>query len=261
MRRRIKIALLVVAGCILCASCGMTEEKKEEQKQQQEDIDNGIEGDAEPVVEMHEYNYIEIKVDEGPEGTFYTMPMYYQKDFADTVKGELNIATNGNLITCLAMMDSQYSADYITPDRFLEKYSEYIEQNGSYEKYVLIKAVAENNDRVLTVEPLDVLKLPVYLEDYDLNVLVHINHPSIYGRNSAYIVVTGITEDGNLYVRDPVYSNRKDYATIYDDGETVYSSFDFFLEAGSDATVYIMGGGEYVFEETEYEDISELPVQ
>lgn len=258
MRNKFIIAGMLIAGCILCTSCGMTQEEKEEYKQQQEDLANGIEGDTEPTVTLQQYNYIQIEVDEGPEGTFYTMPMYYQKDFKHISRGSLNIAENGNLITCLSMMDSQYSADYITPDKFLDKYKDFITDEGAYDKESLIRAVAEQNNRILTIEPLDVLKLPVYLETYNLNVLVHINHPSIYGDSSSYIVLTGITEDGNLYVRDPIYTNRKNIAKVYENGETVYSSFELFLEAGSDATVYVMGGGEYEFEEEDYKDISGL---
>lgn len=252
------IILSILSFSLIACNKGTEREDVVSKEEILMDAEYGIEGDAEPVVELHEYNYIEIDIDRGPEGTFYTMPMYYQKDFEDIQMGDLNIAKNGNLITCLSMMDSQYSADYITPDKFLEKYSMYINEDGSFDKVALIQAVAENNYRKLTIESLDVLKLPVYLETYQLNVLVHINHPSIYGDNSAYMVITGITPEGNLYVRDPIYKNREEYATVTEQGETVYSSFDFFLEAGKDATVYVMGGGEYDFEQEEYKDISEL---
>lgn len=203
-------------------------------------------------------NHVDMTIDEGPEGTFYTVPMYFQQEFENVEFGRLNASENGNLITCLSMLDSFYASDYITPDEFVEKYKSYISEDGEYTPDEIINAVATGNNRVMTKVPLDVYTLKQYVKDYYLAVLVHINHASIYGEDSSYLIITDITDDGKLIVRDPNKSNIDKYATIRDGGETIYETFDFFLAAGRNATVYVLGGGVYEIEEKGYEYIENL---
>ena len=49
--------------------------------------------------------------------------------------------------------------------------------------------------------------------------------------------------DGQLYVRDPNKDNIKLYAQTEEGGETIYNSFDLVFSAGSNATIYVLGGG------------------
>lgn len=200
-------------------------------------------------------NHVEIDVDEGPEGTFYTVPMYFQQEFENVEFRHLNVSESGNLITCLAMLDSYYDGSFVTPDLFLEKYKDFFNSDGTYDAKLLMEKVAENNNYNVTEVPLNPYTLEQYVRDNNVPVLVHINHASIYGQNSSYIIITEITDDGQLMVRDPNKSNVEKYATTLENGETIYNSFDFFFSAGKDATAYIIGMGYYEIEEEQvYEE-------
>ena len=132
-----------------------------------------------------------------------------------------------------------------------------INEDGTYDARSLIEAVAQNNELMVTEAELNPYTLEQYVRDNYEKALVHINHPSIYGEGSSYIIITEITNDGNLIVRDPNYYNIESYATILDNGETIYDSFEFFFAAGKDATVYLIGGGYYeIEEEPVYEELN-----
>jgi len=123
----------------------------------------------------------------------------------------------------------------ILEERRSEFYTKSPSDLREYTPDEIINAVATGNNRVMTKVPLDVYTLKQYVKDYYLAVLVHINHASIYGEDSSYLIITDITDDGKLIVRDPNKSNIDKYATIRDGGETIYETFDFFLAAGRNA--------------------------
>ena len=191
----------------------------------------------------HPKNHVEISYSDGEETIFHTVPMYFQQEFYEIEIGAFNVAKNGNLITCLSMLDSFYECDFVTPDMFIEKYKDYIRENGTYDADELISAVATENNRKMYKFPFTAENLAEYVGTYRYAVLVHINHPSMYGNSSSYIIVSGITMEGQLYVRDPNKDNIKNYAIVEESGETIYDAFSLVFSAGSDATIYVLGGG------------------
>lgn len=252
MKKTKAMSIVVVLAMCVFTACGNNKDVLNGQTEelQTENINN--------CNENKQMSHIEVITD-GPEEYFHTVPMYYQQDYGNVCYGENTIAESGNLITCLSMLDSLYKSEYITPDVFVEDYSQYICPEGVISPESLINAVAQGNGRKLYKTPLKAKNLPYYVIENRLAVLVHIPHSSIYGQNSSYIIITDIDEEGNIVVRDPNKYNIEQYGEVKDSGETTYSPFEFMFEAGENAILYILGGGVYEIEEDEYLDIEELP--
>lgn len=180
---------------------------------------------------------IEMIYKEGPEETFEIMPVYYQQDYYDIVLGEKTVAEAGNLVTLLAMICSYEESTYITPDILISEYNQYFKNNKT-DKDKLLQQVANKYNREVVNEPLDVEKIAKYINEDNMYVLIRIPHPSMYGNLSTYLLLTGITEEGDFIVRDSNYDNIQKYAQFLDNGEPVYSSFSVCVAAGQTAQMY-----------------------
>ena len=241
MIKKIRLLSLAICVAVLFVGCG---DKKVPASTETESTENQTETETtEEDKWTHKNNHVKLSVSDGPEPIFHTVPMYFQQEFLKVENEAFNVAKQGGLITCLSMLDSFYECTFNTPDIFMEKYKEYFREDGTYNAEELISAVARNNYRKMYKFPFTVDNLAEYVGTHRYAVLVHINHPSIYGNSSSYIIVTGITMDGQLYVRDPNKDNIKLYAQTEEGGETIYNSFDLVFSAGSNATIYVLGGG------------------
>lgn len=179
-------------------------------------------------------SHINVDRGNGPEGELLKIPLYYQQDYIDVPYNNGTIATNGNLITCLSMLDSFYNFDFITPDSYLDTY----DVNGITGED-LINEFAEHNNREVIKYSFDAETLGFFLVNERREVLVHITHPSIYGSTSSYIIVTTCTADGMLCVRDPNQWNIDNYAIFSYDEEFLYDPTVFCEQASSSSEMYV----------------------
>lgn len=218
----ILIAVLVFSGCSHKSAEENTEIKKES---------------YEPTEDQKEKGHITVEIENGAYARFRTIPQYFQQDYTDVSYGKDTIALSGNMVTCLSMIDSYYSSQFINPEKFLDKYSNYINEDGITDEAALISEIGQSMHLNVKPETLDVKRLARYLTVYQVPVLLKIEHPSIYGRYSACMLITGVTDNGDFIVRDPDMSNYSSSNTN-DKGEMIYSNFDLIAEAGNTAVIY-----------------------
>ncbi len=224
-----RMILLGLSSLLIFTSCG---NKSEETEQSQ------IEYDESYVSEVEAYDYSMVyEKGKSTDCLYIGAPQMFQQDFSDVAVGSSNIGVSGNLITSLCIIESAYTYEWITPDTFITKYSSIISGNGVVDVDNFGKQLL--NDEEFSGEPFDFAKMCTSVKDSH-NVLVKINHPSIYGSNIHYIVVTGVTIDGYLNCRDTDRNNVETISKYFaDSGEVLYDLYSLSEAIGSSGTMYI----------------------
>ena len=146
------------------------------------------------------------------------VPNYFQNNYTDVRYGSGTIATSGCSITCLAMV-AAYMTDHLYSPAELADYF-----GGS---------AYSNMARLETAS--DALQLPYTkaanwheslqaLKDGKV-VIALMEESSVFTESQHFIVMTGITEDGKIFVNDPNLSNyarwelQKGFANGFDEGD------------------------------------------
>ena len=229
MKRKL-LATILVCSTVLLLGCG--------NKTSEEQATNTIEYDESYISEVESYDYSMIYEEGKSTDCLYLgAPQMFQQDFSDVTVGSSNIGISGNLITSLCIIESAYTYEWMTPDVFITKYSSLISGNGvvdieSFGKQLL-------GDEEFSCETFDFAKMCTSVKDSHV-VLVKINHPSIYGSNIHYIVVTGVTMEGYLNCRESDRNNVESLAIYYEDsGEVLYNIYSLAEAIGSSGTMYI----------------------
>lgn len=132
-----------------------------------------------------------------------SVPLYFQTDYPDVRYGSGTVATSGCGITALAMVASYMTGHTYLPDELADYFG----------------GRAENNIQRLE-QASDMLQLPWHkaeniheilraLQEGNLAILLMESH-SIFTNSQHFIVLTGMTEDGKIFVNDP-YEPNYDY--------------------------------------------------
>ena len=154
----------------------------------------------------------------GNSQTRKNVPNYFQTNYADVRYGSGTIATSGCSITCLAMV-AAYMTDHLYSPVELADYF-----GGS---------AYSNMARLETAS--DTLQLPYAkasnwheslqaLKDGKV-VIALMEETSVFTESQHFIVLTGITEDGKIFVNDPNLSNyarwelQNGFANGFDEGD------------------------------------------
>lgn len=186
---------------------------------------------------------------------FLDMPIYYQCNYKDVACGKTNIATEGNLVTCLSMIYSYYN-EPLPPDEFTVEYSSYINDLPT-NKGSLIQEVA--NDCEVNMK-----ELPYSFETMAGNViknnvvLLRIPNPSALSDTSTYIIIKGLNSDKNFIVRDPVKENiETESIYVINEKEPVYSPTLICEAVGEESQMYVFSRDEIYVPENEGMEVSE----
>lgn len=131
-----------------------------------------------------------------------SMPQYYQNDYPDVRYGAGTIATSGCGITCVAMVATWLTGYDYKPDVLAGYFGGRAENNiarleCACDALQLPYEKSENWQK--TLEALHEGKIAIAL----------MGSTSIFTNNQHFIVLTGVTEDGNVLVKDP---NKDNYA-------------------------------------------------
>lgn len=178
-------------------------------------------------------SHIQVERSTGPGKEFLTFPLYYQQDYSDVPLKDKSVAEYGSLITCLSMLESFYQADFITPDIFLANHA-----NTEMASDILLQDFAGYNGRTLHTYDFDAELLGSFLVNERREVLLYIPHSSIFGDTGSYMILTGTTIDGRIYVRDPNQNNINNWATIIED-EPTYDATVLCEQASSSSIMYV----------------------
>jgi len=175
-------------------------------------------------------------------GRFMVVPNMFVQDYPATKLSEdYTISEKGTLITCLSMIDSYWSSETITPEVFIEKYDEFINNDGTCD----IDSISNNfmNTQWVAYEKMtfNPETMSELISTYDATILLEIPHSSIYGKGKSYLIITGISDNGYAAVRDPNKWNVDNLAYEYKstNGEYLYPLCDILSAAGNEAIMYV----------------------
>lgn len=178
---------------------------------------------------------------------YIVVPNYYVQDYSDIKISDTNtIGTAGELITCLAMINSYWNNDESSPDSFYEKYQDKFDDNGFCNIESMSDLIMNNNDATWSKEEFNPDKVLDYISKYQATVLVEIPHSSMFGKNTSYLIITGISGE-YVAVRDPNLANIQNYAikdmkTSFN--EYLYHFSDILVSVGEDSTMYVYRWGD-----------------
>lgn len=175
------------------------------------------------------------------EYSLFNLPHIYMQDYSNIYYGHSkNMAENGTQITALSIIESGYAGKLITPDDFLAKYSNLMNENDVFNVEELSEMIVKEYDGSFARSTFDLEELANELKNnYAAFALVRIPHPSIFGKDSAYLIITGITADGYFIVYDPNKNNIQQYSNENSAGFIEYSVAEVVYALGIDADMYI----------------------
>ncbi|MDY4509143.1 MAG: C39 family peptidase [Candidatus Faecousia sp.] len=176
-----------------------------------------------------------------PEGrTYDTVPLFYQTDYPYIKFGDGTIATSGCSMTCLSMVATYMTDHEYTPDQLVYHFGKYGKTNVERLEYAaqqLGLPYEKNFDWRETQKALEEGKVAIVME----------NDHSPFTTGQHFIVLSGLTDDGLVIVKDPFEPN--------------YSSellMDGFLGGFHEYTITSGYSGSWVFDKSEMPENPEL---
>lgn len=133
-------------------------------------------------------------------GEALEVPLYFQTDYPDTLYGDGTVATEGCGITCLAMVATAMTGHTYLPDELAEYFGGRADNNVSRLEYGTDKLGLpywQSPNWNETVAALKQGKL----------VIVLLNGNSPFTDTQHFIVLTGVDEEGRIWVNDPNAAN------------------------------------------------------
>lgn len=229
MKIRLKLIILyAITAAILCG-CGNSENISEEI----------------PDTEINEGsltindNTTNMEIDDTKEHIYTSLPYFYQDSY-DIKFGEDRICDNGNLLTCLSMLESYYLDKEITPDVFVARHSELCSNGYKSLNADEITNFIETLNVGCIEEDFSVKEAVTKLKSLHGYILVYIPHTSIYGKGGSYLIIAGTYND-YFIVHDPSkISEDSNKASETKDGEMLYNATQFTLAASKDSKMWVI---------------------
>lgn len=137
------------------------------------------------------------------------VPLYLQTDYYNVRYGSYGtVATSGCGITCLAMVATYLLDEEYLPDEFAKRYAMYSVKGGS--DWTLFKTSSEELGLPveMSVKWEDALAA---LENGQV-VITQANPDSIFTDVGHFIVLTGVNEEGRIWVNDPYGGNYGEWS-------------------------------------------------
>lgn len=172
--------------------------------------------------------------------TYDTVPLFYQTDYPYIKFGDSTIATSGCSMTCLSMVATYMTDHEYTPDQLVYHFGKYGKTNVERLEYAaqqLGLPYEKNFDWRETQKALEEGKVAIVME----------NDRSPFTTGQHFIVLSGLTDDGLVIVKDPFEPN--------------YSSellMDGFLGGFHEYTITSGYSGSWVFDKSEMPENPEL---
>ncbi len=188
---------------------------------------------------VNDIEVYEINSDEDENDSFDIVPIYYQNDYSDIQFDDGTIASKGNLVTCLAMLESYYSGKEITPETFIDEHSSDCSRGIKGLNSASITKYVDSYGLELIEANFDFSKACEHIKKYQAKVLLKIPHNSIFGKGTSYIILTGISDKGFI-VRDPNKNNINIYGKKINEAEYIYDAYLISIAASNSSKMYIM---------------------
>ncbi len=156
--------------------------------------------------------------------TYDEVPLYFQGDYPDVPYSHGTVATSGCGITCLAMVATYLTDTEYCPGELGRLYNKSANNNRARMEYA-------SNDIGLKMEKKtdDWDEVIAALKNEQVVIIV-VGGASVFTDNGHFIVLTGISEDGKIFVNDPsrTNNNKKSLKDGYENGfeeKTVKTGF------------------------------------
>lgn len=177
--------------------------------------------------------------------SFAFVPMIYMQDYEGLkMPNNQDVSKSGNLLCCICMIASYEYHEWITPDNIQEKLPSIFDDNGNIDLDIAIKTISKNGYEKAQYDYYNMAKALSERKDSGQSfpiILVRVPRPSMYGNNSTYLIVTGLTENGGLAVRDPNKNNIEKYSIgTSAENSPMYDYGDFIVSIGNNSKMYII---------------------
>lgn len=132
--------------------------------------------------------------------TYDTVPLFFQTDYPYAKFGDGTIATSGCSMTCLAMIATYMTDHEYTPDQLVYHFGKYGSTNVDRLEYAaeqLGLPFEKNFDWRVTQRALEEGKVAIVME----------NERSPFTTGQHFIVLSGLTDDGLVIIKDPFAPN------------------------------------------------------
>lgn len=172
--------------------------------------------------------------------TYDTVPLFYQTDYPYVKFGDGTIATSGCSMTCLSMIATYMTDHEYTPDQLVYHFGKYGKTNVERLEYAaqqLGLPYEKNFDWRETQKALEEGKVAIVME----------NDRSPFTTGQHFIVLSGLTDDGLVIVKDPFEPNYSSELLI-----------DGFLGGFHEYTITSGYSGGWVFDKSEMPENPEL---
>ncbi len=166
---------------------------------------------------------------------FTYVPSIYMQDYDDVIMPNgKSISESGNLICCISMLASYKNKEWILPDTITSD-SSVFNENGELNKDKALKKYCGNYNQM----NFDFEDLKNALNQ-DCTVLLRIPQRSKFGEVSTYLIVTALSRDGKIEIRDPNKFNIQKYGTPVEYFHSyTYDMGDIIISTGSSGYMYI----------------------
>lgn len=152
----------------------------------------------------------------------FTFPLYDQNDYEDAPYGHGNIKSEGCGITCAAMIITAYTGKQVTP-AMLAQEIEWDGNDTTLNRALTAYGIKNANNNFLTEDSSTKYEYvdggftdfgQTSMNYYEIKEKINEGYVAVFQMNkgtftggSHFILVTGVTEDGNLIVQDPNGNN------------------------------------------------------
>ncbi len=152
---------------------------------------------------------------------FPDFPQYFQNDYPDTIYGTGTVATSGCGITALAMVASYMTDHAYTPAELARYFGDTADNNIARMEYgcdALELAWHKSKDWNETYGALEDGKVAIVL----------MSHKSLFAGSQHFLVLAGLTPEGDIFVRDPERRNydnwklKRGYSEGFHPGDLLY---------------------------------------
>ena len=138
---------------------------------------------------------------------FSDVPLYFQQDYGETKYGKYSLRTYGCGITTMAMLASYMKDEEMTPPYMCSLFGKYCSEKGTAHTLFLEAPAALDFYGIKKTftwsEALAALE--------DGHMVITLQHGGFWTSKGHYVLVTGLTEDGQVTVRD---SNLYNYGKL-----------------------------------------------
>ena len=138
---------------------------------------------------------------------FYEVPLYLQQDYGDTKYGNYSLRTYGCGITTMAMLASYMKDEELTPPYMGSTFGKYCSEKGT--AHTLFLEVPTALDFYAIKKTSTWSEVKEALENG--HMVITLQHGGFWTSKGHYVLVTGMTEDGQVTVRD---SNLYNYGKL-----------------------------------------------